>query len=82
MVLEIIDAVRELNFEVHLAETSLFEVFLLFQEPPGGIASSALNEKDVGDRPKWSATDFARKNGLTLVGANFFTISEEKAVNK
>ena len=57
-------------------------MFLLFQEPLGGIASSALDEKEVGDRSKWSAIEFARRNGLTLVGVNFFTIRAEKAVNK
>ncbi|KLO11218.1 PEBP-like protein [Schizopora paradoxa] len=57
-------------------------VFLLFQEPSTGLASSAFNEKDVGDRSDWSATEFARNHNLTLVGANFFTIRAGKERNK
>ena len=50
-------------------------VFLLFQEPSGGINlhSDAVERKGhVNARAKWNALAFAEDNGLKLVGVNYF----------
>jgi phosphatidylethanolamine-binding protein len=54
--------------------------FLLFEEPPSGfdIPQDAVEHKaEFDDRSKWNAESFARKNGLRLVGVNFF-LTERK----
>ena len=49
-------------------------VFLLFQEPPGGLDLSPNVLGSDKDRRRWSFTDFAKRNGLTLVGCNYFIL--------
>jgi phosphatidylethanolamine-binding protein len=54
--------------------------FLLFEEPSSGfdIPQDAVERKaEFDDRWRWNAESFARKNGLKLVGANFF-LTERK----
>ncbi|KIM37786.1 hypothetical protein M413DRAFT_448296 [Hebeloma cylindrosporum] len=56
-------------------------VFLLFQEPIGGInvPIEAVERKgDLNMRPKWNAMAFAERYNLRLVGANFFLTEEGK----
>lgn len=55
-------------------------VFLLFKEPDTGyvVSEDAIERgSDLEQRRRWSATDFAKKHGLTLVGANYFLLSSE-----
>jgi len=56
-------------------------VFLLFQEPSGGINLSADAVERKGDfeaRPKWNALTFAENYGLKLVGINYFMTQVSK----
>lgn len=56
-------------------------VFLLFQEPIGGInvPIEAVERKgDLNMRPKWNAMAFAERYNLRLVGANFFLTEHGK----
>jgi len=50
-------------------------VFLLFSEKDGGydVPENAV-ELDHNNRKRWDAMAFAKKYGLTLVGANFFIV--------
>jgi len=48
-------------------------VFLLFEEPSGGVKIPAdAPESDDKDRKGWDAIKFADKYDLKLVGANYF----------
>lgn len=54
--------------------------FLLFREPAGGLTvANDAPERGAAleQRRNWSAVQFAERHGLTLVGANFFTIRSE-----
>jgi len=56
-------------------------VFLLFQEPIGGInvPIEAVERKgDLNMRPKWNAMAFAERYNLRLLGANFFLTEHGK----
>lgn len=55
-------------------------VFLLFQEPSEGLVISSDAPEfgtDKEGRRCWSVLDFAERHNLTLVGANFFTLSAD-----
>ena len=49
-----------------------FAVFLLFEEPAGGVTipSDATNAKT--ERNNWDAMKFASSHNLKLVGVNYF----------
>lgn len=56
-------------------------VFLLFQEPSGGINlrnDSVEHNGDVKARSKWNALAFAEDYGLKLVGVNYFMTQVSK----
>jgi len=56
-------------------------VFLLFQEPEGGISIPAnVIEHDGNEkaRAKWNAMEFAENYGLKLIGANYFMTEIKK----
>lgn len=60
--------------------TSSLSVFLLFQEPIGGIsipANAVERNADPSSRKQWNAMEFARKFDLKLVGANFFEMKAQ-----
>lgn len=55
--------------------SSLALVFLLFQEPPGGLiipAEAVEHKGNAKERAKWNAVEFAEKYNLKLVGVNYF----------
>ncbi|PAV17652.1 PEBP [Pyrrhoderma noxium] len=52
-------------------------VFLLFKEPGSGYSipgDAAEHGTELEQRRKWDAMDFAKRYGLTLVGANYFLL--------
>ena len=56
-------------------------VFLLFQEPSGGVnlGDDAIERNGDGKaRPKWNALAFAEAYGLKLVGINYFMTQVSK----
>lgn len=64
-----------------MALTAFYPVFLLFQEPAGGLTISANaieHQAEVGHRAKWNAMAFAHKHNLKPVGANFFLTEIQK----
>ena len=75
------DTVRYRSLILSLTNNTLSTVaFLLFEEPSSGldIPQDAMERKaEFDNRGKWNAASFARKNGLKLVGANFF-LTERK----
>lgn len=50
--------------------------FLLYREPRDGFSLTAadMGSNEFTQRRSWNATEFAVKNGLTLVGATFFLV--------
>jgi hypothetical protein len=77
----ITDTVRCHSLRLSLTNNALsMAAFLLFEEPSSGfdIPQDAVERKaEFDDRWRWNAESFARKNGLKLVGANFF-LTERK----
>ncbi|PPR08279.1 hypothetical protein CVT24_001119 [Panaeolus cyanescens] len=71
----IIVTVRRIAFEFGSSLFTFEQVFLLYQEPSGGLHvpdDAVEHQGEFTSRRKWNATAFAEKYGLKLVGANFF----------
>ena len=54
-----------------------FAVFLLFEEPAGGVtipsdATNAQTDPEARERNNWDAMKFASSHNLKLVGVNYF----------
>ncbi|KAF9045780.1 PEBP-like protein, partial [Hymenopellis radicata] len=54
--------------------------FILFEEPAGGLTipeGAVEHGAELEQRRKWSAFEFGKKYGLTLVGANYFLVKSK-----
>lgn len=71
---------RQEKKKIDLTSLSL-SVFLVFQEPSGGvnIRDGAVERNgDTKARSKWNALTFAEEYGLKLVGINYFMTQVSK----